>query len=71
MCTQQELGNENWPLQRKQWINLMAREEAFSLVYSNALDNEGASLLPGDINDTQILLDPVLGAIDKVGQRWK
>lgn len=49
----------------------MAREEAFSLVYSNALDNEGASLLPGDINDTQILLDPVLGAIDKVGQRWK
>lgn len=49
----------------------MAREEAFSLVYSNALDNEGGSLIPGDINDTQILLGPVLGAIDKVGQRWK
>lgn len=40
----------------------MAREEAFILVYSNALDNEGGSLLPGDINDTQISLSPVLGS---------
>lgn len=50
----------------------MAQEETFILVYSNALDNKGGSLaVPGDINDTQILLGFVLGAIDKVGQRWK
>lgn len=41
----------------------MAREEAFILVYSNALDNKGGSLaVSEDINNTQISLSPVLGS---------
>lgn len=53
-------------------VNIFDGEEGgfYSLVYPNAFDNEGGSLLPGDMNDIQILLSAVLTVTDKAGQRW-